>query len=201
MITQAQSAVGNTYGLLTVLNVTHKRPYHIDCRCSCGTVCSRQAFRVVTGYVTSCGHEHSITRFLGTKFGKLTLTRFLDKASSRSLAECQCDCGKTWTGHFGNLYNGLTKSCGCIEKPSGYHVSPSALMSLVHSARTRSKLTPRQISNIIKSKKTQQQLADQYGVTQSTISRIRNKVIWQPIEAIMKKKYEQEKEAQEKKDL
>ena len=57
---------------------------------------------------------------VGTRFGRLTVKsvkrgRFKCGASYW-LASCKCDCGKTKDVAVGNLKNGLTKSCGCLNR-------------------------------------------------------------------------------------
>lgn len=52
---------------------------------------------------------------IGRRFGRLVV---LKKAPSRNhfnYWECVCDCGGTKTARGGDLKNGKTKSCGCIQ--------------------------------------------------------------------------------------
>jgi hypothetical protein len=53
---------------------------------------------------------------LGQVFGKLTVQRELPhkKPGAREWL-CKCECGNTKTVKSGNLKNGSTKSCGCLE--------------------------------------------------------------------------------------
>ena len=62
----------------------------------------------------------------GMKFGRLTaIKRVADhiEPSGRKVAmwECICDCGNTYTVSGKRLKNGITKSCGCLQKdrPNG----------------------------------------------------------------------------------
>jgi len=53
--------------------------------------------------------------FLGRTYGRLTIVDIISNGI-KSSAVCECECGKT---HITNLYsvkNGLTKSCGCMQK-------------------------------------------------------------------------------------
>ncbi len=50
----------------------------------------------------------------GQKFGSLTVLKLIGKDKhSKSLWECQCECGGTTVVTSNNLNRGITKSCGC----------------------------------------------------------------------------------------
>ena len=53
--------------------------------------------------------------FIGKKFGRLTVIKFLDTTKSGHHLECKCDCGKTYRAIASRLRIGRTKSCGCIR--------------------------------------------------------------------------------------
>ncbi len=55
----------------------------------------------------------------GQKFGRLTVTAVAKRASPGkpgTVWECLCDCGQITKAVAGNLKNGHTKSCGCLQR-------------------------------------------------------------------------------------
>jgi hypothetical protein len=52
---------------------------------------------------------------LGTKFNHLTLIEVLPSKNWRSRWKVRCDCGKEKEISAGNVYRGLSKSCGCLK--------------------------------------------------------------------------------------
>lgn len=57
---------------------------------------------------------------IGERFGRLVITRFVKVARKGNcwnyIWECKCDCGNTIEVQYSNLYNGSTKSCGCLKR-------------------------------------------------------------------------------------
>lgn len=51
----------------------------------------------------------------GHKFGLLSVVKFMDIISGRSIYECKCDCGSVISVKAKYLLNGDTKSCGCLK--------------------------------------------------------------------------------------
>ena len=52
----------------------------------------------------------------GQKFGRLTAIRRIDDNTYQPVWECICDCGKIRNVRARNLFYGITKSCGCLQK-------------------------------------------------------------------------------------
>ena len=52
---------------------------------------------------------------IGNRYGRLVITGHSKKSG---MSICLCDCGKITEKMNGNLYNGITKSCGCLKKES-----------------------------------------------------------------------------------
>lgn len=50
---------------------------------------------------------------IGSRFGKLTVIRFIGKTNGRNSHECKCDCGKTSIVRTSHLLIGSVKTCGC----------------------------------------------------------------------------------------
>ena len=117
---------GKTFGRWTVLSrgdppVSDKKiMWH--CRCICGAERDLPSVSLVHGWSKSCGclaeearHNRSID-LTGQKFNRLTvLHRDETSSTAHSKWVCLCDCGKTCSVAGGNLKNGHTKSCGCLN--------------------------------------------------------------------------------------
>lgn len=53
---------------------------------------------------------------IGAKFGRLTAIKELNKVHNQRVFLCKCECGGSAIVRCGNLRNGNTKSCGCLQK-------------------------------------------------------------------------------------
>lgn len=67
---------------------------------------------------------------IGKKFGRLTVVSYSHSKGYRHYYLCKCDCGNEKIILKGNLLQGYTQSCGCLQKerasdahslPDGYH--------------------------------------------------------------------------------
>lgn len=60
--------------------------------------------------------QEDYNKYVGQKFGKLTVVKVIPRTTqySSQLVECKCDCGNTKTIKMTYLKNGDTKSCGCL---------------------------------------------------------------------------------------
>lgn len=60
--------------------------------------------------------------FINKRFGRLTIIKerpdLKKENSSNRIVECLCDCGLFKIVFLCNLKQGLTKSCGCLQKES-----------------------------------------------------------------------------------
>lgn len=54
--------------------------------------------------------------YIGQKFGRLTIKKFVERKKSNLYYECECECGGTKTTTLQSLRSGLTQSCGCLQK-------------------------------------------------------------------------------------
>lgn len=53
---------------------------------------------------------------VGRTFGRLTVTRLLEKTRKGARWLCLCQCGATHSVYAGHLHNGSTQSCGCLRR-------------------------------------------------------------------------------------
>lgn len=113
---------GKRFGRLTVLyKVGSDSCGHLiwKCRCDCGNDKDISATNLIQGYTRSCGCIHSEVcsaqgeDLVGQKFGKLTVVSLYSTSPRKFL--CHCDCGGEAIVAPGNLKNGHTQSCGCIN--------------------------------------------------------------------------------------
>lgn len=51
----------------------------------------------------------------GKRFGMLTAIETVGKYNRTFVWRCRCDCGNIVDVKLGNLTNGNTKSCGCMQ--------------------------------------------------------------------------------------
>jgi hypothetical protein len=58
--------------------------------------------------------EKTKTKFIGVKFGRLTISEWSRTIKGRIYFKCLCDCGKYTETGIDRLKSGKTKSCGCI---------------------------------------------------------------------------------------
>lgn len=52
----------------------------------------------------------------GAKFGMLTAIRYIDHQNKHQRWLWVCDCGNEKVAQYGNVYNGVTRSCGCWQR-------------------------------------------------------------------------------------
>lgn len=120
--------VGKTYGELTILSVTEseensKLVRRCECLCSCGRIVDPRLDAVLRRSVISCGHfskcpKENYTRFIGERFGELTILDFIETRKKTNIIrqfKCLCSCGKEITKRADFILYGKTKSCGHLK--------------------------------------------------------------------------------------
>jgi len=126
----AATNTGDKFGLWTV--VSPERVHgtrNILCRCDCGTEKPVNVDNLRTGKTISCGCRRpewskraGVTRAknplsIGDRFGRLTVTAIPD----RGHIQLRCQCGNETVVASGNLFNGTTRSCGCLAQENRIH--------------------------------------------------------------------------------
>lgn len=121
---------GQQFGRLTVLYPIDRRTknkgiiYH--CRCSCGNEKDIPAETLRRGESNSCGcitkermsqlGKNSRIDLTGKRFGKLVaLYPIYSKERKHTKWHCRCDCGNEVDVDMGNLRQGFSQSCGCVN--------------------------------------------------------------------------------------
>lgn len=112
---------GRRFGKLLCLEPTEERGANGGvvwrCRCDCGNECLAVGTRLTQGYKKSCGRcgIPPPKRFLGKRFGALTVTGYDGKRNGTHYWRCLCDCGNETVVSQTNLRSGHTQSCGCLQ--------------------------------------------------------------------------------------
>lgn len=115
---------GIKYGKLTAKQYLGKSKWL--CKCECGNEVIVYGGHLSNGHTKSCGCLPKPPRINieNQKFGKLTVIKWVGNGKWL----CQCDCGNQIEVKTGNLTNGNTKSCGCLQKQ---RASESNLKTLI----------------------------------------------------------------------
>lgn len=111
------------YGKLTVISRAsphkNRREARWTCQCDCGKVIIVFGTDLRAGHTKSCGClKSSNINFIdisGLKFERLTVLKRSKTKNKKAMWDCVCDCGGKVTVAGGNLRNGHTKSCGCLQ--------------------------------------------------------------------------------------
>ena len=93
----------------------------------CGNIFTATLADVARGSTKSCGclrrynslkrHLDGVERYVGKRFGRLTVLSATDKTNNAGMLiyKCKCDCGNTCCVPSQYLARGITKSCGCLQ--------------------------------------------------------------------------------------
>lgn len=123
---ERSNRVGERFGNLVVKEMLYQyrgEKTYCVCDCDCGNehVCSLS--NLVTGHTTSCGcrtgdkcWDGRRTDLVGDRFGMLVVVEMLyGYKNGQTYCKCKCDCGNESIVYIGNLKQGYTQSCGCME--------------------------------------------------------------------------------------
>lgn len=96
---------------------------HIMYICRCNTCGDKKLFKaadILRGKAPQCKKciELNRTPAQGERFGKLTITRLVEKGTAphKDKYECLCSCGNIITVRWGHLQGGIIKNCGCSQR-------------------------------------------------------------------------------------
>lgn len=112
-----ENKTGDVFGDLTTIEYMgrYKGNPRWKCRCSCGNEILIYESSLKQSNNPNCGSPiHN--KFLGKKYGKLTIyDTYINDGRKRKYL-CICDCGNEVFSTISNLTSGNTKSCGCLAK-------------------------------------------------------------------------------------
>lgn len=119
--------MGQRFGRLTVIGEVPKEERNckvrvLICQCDCGNIVKVRAGNLSSGNSTSCGcfakenaRQLYERKVIGERFGQLLVeSTYYDEKDHRR-AICLCDCGKHTDVRVGDLFSGMTRSCGCLR--------------------------------------------------------------------------------------
>lgn len=112
--------IGDVFNRLTVIDIIKNKhnQSQLVCKCQCGNITKCMPYNLKHNTTKSCGclkTEKIVkanTKYkIGSKFGKLTITKDLQKRNKHGhrLFELTCDCGNTKIGTVTKA-----RSCGCL---------------------------------------------------------------------------------------
>lgn len=119
--------IGKQFGRLVVIGEVPIKERQCKCRllickCECGKILNVRAPNLDSGNTLSCGclakelaRERYERPVIGERFGRLVgKSTYYDEKGLRH-AICICDCGKEKVARVGDLFSGMTRSCGCLR--------------------------------------------------------------------------------------
>lgn len=129
-IARRKDLTGQKFGKLTVIEMLYsyrrkksgQTVTYCRCKCDCGNIVLRQAQKLKTSKLPSCGcakreiiRDTCGTDVDGQKFGQLTVLETLWDENPVKL-RCRCDCGSETIIAKRDVVSGHTQSCGCLHK-------------------------------------------------------------------------------------
>lgn len=118
--------VGARFGHLVVIREVERihNSRRFLCKCDCGNEKEFDLVLLTQKKAVTCGcrkwvkSQEDYNKYVGQKFGKLTVVKVIPREIQYSpqLVECKCDCGNTTVVKVTNLKIGKTKSCGCLVR-------------------------------------------------------------------------------------
>ena len=134
ILSQSKRKEENLIGMINNdLTIVEKIPFvkgeHAKwlCRCVCGKEIALSKAEFLRRKSCGCKRSKKIqeTKTLdlsGKRFGRLTAISMVSRNDTkRVMWKCLCDCGNTAVVSTGNLRNGHTQSCGCLQKANAYN--------------------------------------------------------------------------------
>jgi len=99
-----------------------EKPYYGWFRCDCGTEKENRIRNIENGLSKSCGclrkekdRQKAEEKYIGKKYGRLTITDIIRKNNRLTHFRCKCDCGNETVVTSPALLGGGTISCGCYK--------------------------------------------------------------------------------------
>ena len=126
--TKVKDLIGKRFGSVTVKRAVGRKNRNVlwECLCDCGGVMYVPANNLSSGNTKSCGCG-KLKDLVGQRFGMLVVIKDVGRENGKGVWECLCDCGNYKNVITGSLGSGNTKSCGCLQSPSGtdsYNYNP-----------------------------------------------------------------------------
>lgn len=204
--------LGRVFGRLTVVEHAGFDKYHFSlwkCKCDCGNEKITRSAHLITGAALSCGcyqrdkaGQNSITHGLHKHPLYLVWSVMKDRCfnernpsyyryGGRGITVCS-----EWVSDFVSFYNwatshGYQAGLTIERKDNDGNYEPDnctwATRTEQNQNKCNTKLTPEKVKEIFLSNKSQEVLAKEYGVNESTINRIHHRKIWRNITSDLKR--------------
>ena len=111
---------GQSFGCLTLINLTCTSTLKVRCRCECGREVEVYKKNLISGRTRSCGCQSKLNAahdLTGKRYGELeALYALKDRDSSGCVMWlCECQCGTRLAVSSRRLNRGWASSCGCLQ--------------------------------------------------------------------------------------
>ena len=116
--------IGEQYKDILVVGPKYRKngATYYGCKCMrCGKVYEMRNDHIGNSKCCAdCFPKDNIVDLSRKRFGRLVAMEYVGRKNNRTLWKCKCDCGKETITGYSNLVNGITRSCGCLEKENLY---------------------------------------------------------------------------------
>jgi len=68
--------------------------------------------------------QNDTSRFVGQKFGRLSILELIGKKKYKDIVKCECECGVIKDYYLCNILKGKAKSCGCLKNEQNHEKRP-----------------------------------------------------------------------------
>ena len=108
--------IGQKFHKLTIIDYKRGQPKskNCQCKCDCGNTIWARYGNLKQGNNKGCGclgHRYDNRKYIGQKFNNLTIIDYKKNQPYNNNCQCRCDCGNIVWIRYGNLKNGLNKTC------------------------------------------------------------------------------------------
>lgn len=121
--------VGKKFGKLMPIHrlddYVHERGWLYECLCECGNIKQIREKDFLYGKTISCEcSKKEYVDLTGKKIGKLTVLNLVEgeRIHNSYVWLCKCECGNLVKIRSSQLYDGSTRSCGCITSIGEYNI-------------------------------------------------------------------------------
>ena len=114
--------IGLVYGELTIIDIDEekskqKKRTWVKAQCSCGNIISVSHNALQRGNTKTCGHSNLLREnIIGKEYGRWTVIKYVGNKNKTPYYLCHCNCGIEKEVNRDYLVNGVSQSCGCLQK-------------------------------------------------------------------------------------
>ena len=117
-----EDLIGLIYGDLTIIAIDtekskEKKRTWVKAQCSCGKIISVSYNALQAGNTKTCGHSNLLREnIIGKRYGRWSVIKYIGNKNNKPYYFCKCDCGVEKEVCRDYLVNGMSCSCGCLQK-------------------------------------------------------------------------------------